>query len=360
MYKRLSLPLFALFITSACSTASITETTISDTALPPDTEAVTQAPEAVSETLIEAPLEITEVELDPACMGKDAAFLPFADTLHVYCDETYIYIEADSLADHEMMVGITAWNQQVPIPQDFHEGNAWRIPINPTIASQSTPTTGQGPIAVAINGVMVYNPTQQDGIYDANRDPYLIGELDACGGHSGRADDYHYHIAPVCLLEQLSNEIPYDQPIAYALDGYPIYGFYNPDGSLPQDLDECSGEYDEAGNYHYHASPEYPYVNGCFSGEVDLSLQPATHPIRPAGEPIQVLITAFYEDENGWTHLEYDYQGSTHSINYTLNEEGCYLFQFVDEVGTGGEAHSESYCGSLGPDKKPPPPPPGG
>jgi hypothetical protein len=315
----------------------------------PAENAATEAEEAPStseDSSAEEPAQsVDSSDLDPACLGKDAAFAPFADELNIYCDDVYMYIEADNLADHEMMVGITAWNQQVPIPQDFHDDNAWRIPLHPVMADSSTPTTGQGPVAVAINGVMVYNPTQQDGVYDESRDPYLIGELDGCGGHSGRADDYHYHIAPVCLLDELADYAAGGEPVAYAIDGFPIYGFVE-----GMDLDECRGAFDENGEYAYYASPDYPYVNACFSGEVDLSLQPATHPIRPPGEPIQVLITALYEDADGWNHLEYDYQGGTHSVNYRMDADGCFEFAFVDGDTVGETA---TYCAS---DDPPPPP----
>ena len=29
-----------------------------------------------------------------------------------------------------------------------------------------------------------------------------VGELDICGGHAGRGDDYHYPISPKCLIEK--------------------------------------------------------------------------------------------------------------------------------------------------------------
>ena len=303
------------------------------------------------------------IELDPNCLGKDEAFAPFFDYLTVYCDDEFMYIDADSLADHDMMIGITAWNQQVPLPQHFFEENSWRIPMNPVMADEPSPTTGQGPIAVAVNGVMIYNPTQQDGIYDPSRDPFLIGELDTCGGHAGRADDYHYHIAPLCIIEEfeeLTEETNYDMPIGYVLDGFPLYGFFNPDGTLPE-LDECGGEFDDNGLYHYHAVPDFPYVNACFMGEVDLDLQPHTEPIRPAGEPIRVLITEYYEDEDGWIRLEYEYEGVTHAINYReTGEEGCWEFQFVDDIADVTSAQTETYCGSLDDIGGNPPPPPNG
>jgi hypothetical protein len=78
-------------------------------------------------------------------------------------------------------------------------------------------------------------------------------------------------------------------------------------------------------------------------------LQPTTHPVRPAGEPIQVLITALYEDADGWNHLEYDYQGDTHAINYRMDADGCYEFEFVDGDTVG---ESATYCAS---DEPPPP-----
>jgi len=320
--------------------------------------ATTQPDETIAVATIQptadSPIVVNEEALAPNCLGKDAAFAPFADVLHIECDDTMMYIEADSVADHDMMIGITAWNQQVPIPQSFEGNNAWQIPLNPVWADETTPSIGQGPIAVAINGVMIYNPTQQSGIYDHDHDPYLIGELDTCGGHSGRADDYHYHIAPNCIIDELSEAVSdYAQPIGYAMDGYPIFGYFNPDGSEPTALDECGGEFDENGNYHYHAQYEYPYVNHCFHGAVDLSLQPRTHPIRPAGEPIHVEITDFYTDADGWIHMEYLYQATTHSVNYKedVSGDGCYLFEFIDDVNGSTSGQQERYCGGDAPPK---------
>jgi hypothetical protein len=301
---------------------------------------------------------LSETGSDPACMGKDETFLPFGDTLAVHCDETFIYIEAFTVAEHPMMVGITAWNGQVPIPHRLTEDNSWRIPMNPALTGENTATVGQGPIAVAINGVMIFNPTQQDGVYSDRSDPYLIGELDVCGGHSGRGDDYHYHIAPICLVEHLAEDSDGLLPIAYAMDGFPIYGFINADGSTPV-LDECNGEFDADGNYHYHATEAYPYINGCFKGTFDMSLQPAAHPIRvvEGGGPAQILITALYQDDTGWIHMEYEYQGVLHSVNYREVDESCFEYQFVDNVATGAISSTETYCRADGPPNGDNPPP---
>ena len=74
----------------------------------------------------------------------------------------------------------------------------------------------RGAIALAVNGVPIFNPIKNNGVTDT----LIAGELDKWGGHCGRADDYHYHVAPV-HLEKLTGK---GKPLAFALDGYPIYG----------------------------------------------------------------------------------------------------------------------------------------
>lgn len=303
-------------------------------------------------------MPLSDTGLDPACMGKDEAFLPYAHMLAVACDEDYMYIESFSFAEHTMMVGITAWNGQVPVPQPIINENSWRILMNPQLTGENTATVGQGPIAVAINGVMIFNPTKQDGIYALDSDPYLIGELDICGGHSGRGDDYHYHISPVCLMEELAEASDGMLPIAYALDGFPIYGFTNADGSTP-DLDECNGEFDADGNYHYHATEYYPYINGCFKGAFDMSIQPPQHPIREAvmgRTSPEVLVTALYQDDDGFIHFEYDSEGLSKAIIYNEVDELCFRYQFIDDVSTGVVTYDETHCRNQnGPGGNPPP-----
>lgn len=66
-----------------------------------------------------------------------------------------------------------------------------------------------------------------------SEDAFLIGELADYGGHCGRADDYHYHISTVHVEKQGGKSMP----IAYPLDGYPIYGYSEHDGSPVKGLD---------------------------------------------------------------------------------------------------------------------------
>jgi hypothetical protein len=107
--------------------------------------------------------------------------------------------------------------------------------------------------------------------------------LDFFGGHCGcgRGDEYHYHLAPT-HLQTLAGP---GNPIAYALDGYPIYGFEDSNGEEPPDLDEFHGRI-ENGSYRYYASRSFPYVNGGMRGVVEIRdgqvvPQPTRWPLRP-------------------------------------------------------------------------------
>lgn len=62
-----------------------------------------------------------------------------------------------------MMVGITAWQQQVPLPQKYFGDNAWRIPLHPVPAKKPMTTKGKflrGTIALAANGIADFQSTE--------------------------------------------------------------------------------------------------------------------------------------------------------------------------------------------------------
>lgn len=273
-------------------------------------------------------------------------------------DNDYFYVESNGVPDHPMMIGITAWQQQVPIPQPYTGDNAWRIPLHPVPAKNPRTAKGnflRGAIALAANGIPIFNPLNNRG-----DDAFLFGELDEYGGHCGRADDYHYHIAPVFLEKTIGKGLP----IAYALDGYPIYGYDEPDGSPVKNLDAFNGHTDANGNYHYHATKTYPYLNGGFHGEVteregQVDPQPRAGGVRPALQALRgAKITDFVEVTPKNFRLTYDISGRKGTVSYTLNNDGSVKFVFVD---TAGKSTSETYTprqrGPGGNDRQPPPPP---
>ncbi|MGA1197382.1 MAG: DUF1566 domain-containing protein, partial [Candidatus Latescibacterota bacterium] len=170
---------------------------------------------------------------------------------------------------------------------------------------------------------------------DGRTDTNLAGELDTFGGHAGRADDYHYHIAPLFINKIVGDTVP----IAYALDGYPLYGLNEPDGSPATNLDDLNGHFDSNNKYHYHSTLNYPYVNGGFKGTIELANgeevanQPRTRAVRPSGTGMAAHITGFSQQADGWYHLTYEANGGTQTIAYFLRPDGDYDFQFIDSNG---------------------------
>ena len=146
-------------------------------------------------------------------------FEPFKDKLKFHSDDKFFYVESNGMPDHPMMVGITAWQQQVPIPQAYTGRNAWQIPLFPKLSDKPVSAKKElfrGAIALAVNGVPIFN-----ALNNRKEDTFLAGELDEYGGHCGRGDDYHYHTAPIHLEKAVGK----GNPIGYALDGFPLYGF---------------------------------------------------------------------------------------------------------------------------------------
>ncbi|MFP6881245.1 MAG: sulfatase-like hydrolase/transferase, partial [Roseibacillus sp.] len=283
----------------------------------------------------------TNSRIDPSAPPQAKAFAPFVEELEIKWDKDYLYIGADAFPDHPMMTGITAWNQQVPLPQKFYGDNAWRLPLHPVPAKNpvsAKTSLFKGAIAMAINGVPIFNPIKQDGRTDTN----LAGELDQYGGHAGRADDYHYHLPPTFLNKLLGDA----QPIGFGMDGYALYGFNEPDGKPAKKLDQWNGhEHGDLG-YHYHSTKDYPYLNGGLRGETALrdgqvANQPRTQGVRPYTRPLRgAKITGFKKVAEEKYSLDYDHGGKTYTINYTLKENGGADFEFVDASGT---VKKESY-----------------
>lgn len=285
-------------------------------------------------------------------------FLKFPEAALVDWDEKYLYVGSDGLPDHPMMVGITAWQQQVPLPQSYYLGNAWSIPLNPVpakVGMSAKTNFFRGAIALAANGIPIFNPIKNDG----RTDTYLAGELDEYGGHCGRADDYHYHVAPWHLAEKLGPNLP----LAYALDGYPIYGLKEADGGEVSGLDSFHGHTNASGEYHYHASKSYPYINGGFHGEVSIGggqvePQPSANPVRQAGEPLPgAKITGFIMSADKRKYqLEYKQGGKIGSVNYEILSNGNVHFTFKSPDGRISESTSEKGKQRKGGDRPPPPP----
>lgn len=276
---------------------------------------------------------LPQLNSEAATLVRLPGFSAFTKSVRVYRSGKYYMVESNGIPDHQMMVGIKAWQQQVPTPHPYLGTNAWPIPVTPVISK--TPISGKnhflrGAIAIAINGVPIFNALTNKGT-----DAYLTGELDDWGGHCGRADDYHYHTAPLHLQTIAGKKVP----IAYALDGFPIYGESEIDGKPATGLDEFNGHFDSKRKYHYHGTKTYPYINGGFKGvvkEVDGQVDPqsVTKGFRPAGLPLRGASIIGFEKLGGDSYiLTYSLNNENYQIKYlaTLNNM---TIEFVNPDGT--------------------------
>ena len=299
------------------------------------------------------------------------AYKLFAPSVKTRWDAQWLYVESDGLPhaplDFTMMVGITAWQQQVPLPQNYTGANAWQIPLKSTLSDK--PISGRtqlrrGAIALAANGIPIFNALNNRGV-----DSFSIGELDEFGGHCGRGDDYHYHAAPLAIQKVVGPK----NPIAFALDGFAIYGLYDtqakpgapescPLGSTDA-LDELNGHFCvvAAGqgldggtrSYHYHASKTYPYINGGMRGNVKVQgdeIVPQAHaqPLRQATTPLRgAKITGFKQTAPKAWKLSYEVGGKSGFVEYSVDASGKVIFNYTS---VDGEKTSETLSAKDGRD----------
>lgn len=269
----------------------------------------------------------------------DSAFAAFKPSISTSWDDTYFYIASTGIPSHNMMIGITNWQQQVPITQPYNGTNSWSIPLQPVYATipLSTKTNlMKGAVAVAVNGIPIFNALNNRG-----EDSYKIGELDNWGGHCGKGDDYHYHAAPMHL--STLNGL---KPIAFAVDGFPVYGLKEPDGSSMMALDTCHGHNGTNGAYHYHGTTDYPYVIGALKGKVTLDPtttapenqvipQAFTKPIRPATTPLNgAAITDFVAVGTNGYLLTYKRGTKNGYVKYSWDVNNKYTFILTDTSGS--------------------------
>lgn len=324
------------------------------------------------------------------CEGYDGAFAPVSDLVSHECNETYLSITSETglpptqnVSDDEtILVGITSWIQRVPIPYTYE----WNVPLNPAYSEATTEASPKGPIAVAVDGVPIFHYERRPDVstalaaYTAENDTVLAGELDQCGGHAGQDDDYHYHYhyTPVCLLD----EHDLSQPLAFGLDGTPVYfgeggtdyygrGLYNewnnfPEGMTVASLDECNAVLQADGSYRHYTTKTPPYLIGCHHAPFDTALQIEPAPMEgreqgtavPSGgqfgEPVTTLITDFVHGEDGEYTLKYqaiDGRSVSSELVYRqvsdADDEVCWEFEFRTTEGQAGQVQTACRTNNL-------------
>ena len=192
--------------------------------------------------------------------------------LRISHDEHFLLIDTQNLPNHPTAKFPNSGNPNSIRAQNFH----FKLPLAPRPSDVIT-TVPMGEIGVAINGVVFFNPFEMGGMNAIAG--YSEVWFDSCCGHPQQSGVYHYHKYPTCVKTPFPDDGKAHSPIiAFAWDGYPVYGPYVAAGMMAKDLtgdnalDVCNGRFDPDRGYHYHVTPgKFPYLIGGYAGVVERS-----------------------------------------------------------------------------------------
>jgi len=144
---------------------------------------------------------------------------------------TDVYISCSCIPGYD--IGPWAGNPNQAENQNY----CYKITRNPQEAINHQ-ATGLGHIGVWSNGVSVFNAKDafsynNQGVWNQDAFVFEGASFDECLGHPAPNGEYHNHINPTCLYDDMDDQ-NHSPIIGYAFDGFPIYGAYaytNADGT---------------------------------------------------------------------------------------------------------------------------------
>lgn len=190
--------------------------------------------------------------------------------LKVSHDAAAIILDSQGYPNHPTAIFPNSGNPNRIEVQKFQ----FRMPIKPRM-NDFISRVPMGPIGVALNGVVFFNPFEAGGMNAV--EGYSEVWLDSCCGHPEQRGVYHYHKYPVCVKSPFKDDGKQHSPIiGFAFDGFPLYGPYESEGVMAKNLggekalDVCNGHKDDERGYHYHVTPgRFPYIIGGYAGVPD-------------------------------------------------------------------------------------------
>ena len=188
-------------------------------------------------------------------MAKGVGYSASESKVNVTENEEFLIFETNNIPDHIL----TRTNPNQATAKNYR----FFIPKNPKLLDvpyRITEKTQE--IGIALNGVVIAGPyDSQDKIAPYNR------VVDECSSHADPQGMYHYHFSPLCLKNSKGDAVgasPLNQ-VGWSFDGFKIYGLADRKKHMPV-IDNCNGHSHE-GEYHYHATIDYPFFMGCFKGD---------------------------------------------------------------------------------------------
>ena len=224
-----------------------------------------------------------------------AADRPVPDNVVVWFTDTHLVVRTHGLPNHPTAVFPDVNRSLDGNPNFIQERVATlRFPLEPRVdpghvamknRNNNDHALPMGPIGVAVNGVVFFNPF--DHLLDAD----AVWRLDRCCGHPSPRSQYHYHKYPVCVKSPWADDGAGHSPlIGFANDGFPVYGPYESAGLLAKTgtanpLNEFNLHEDPDRGPHYHVTPgQFPHIIGGFWGVAEVQ-RPGPGGGPPRGRP---------------------------------------------------------------------------
>lgn len=208
----------------------------------------------------------------PGIYRLDRAFFKMLDTLgfHFYDEDEKLHIMTDLSKKPEDD------NNCLNVSADEDVEMTILLPLEPVEAEEPVELGTVAKVGLALDGVPIF--ADAPSVLDTGNLP----ALDTCGGHVDPGGWYHWHATATdidSVYDKEGIDAHCQQPqsksaqFAYAFDGYPMFGSEDPTGEVPTDLDSCNGHFGPTkrhpeGEYHYHATEEFPNLPKCLKGEM--------------------------------------------------------------------------------------------
>ncbi|WP_158774054.1 YHYH protein [Cobetia sp. L2A1] len=208
----------------------------------------------------------------PGLYRLDRSFFEMLDTLgfHFYDEDEKLHIMTD------LSKKPVDDNNCLNVSPDESVEMTILLPLEPVEAKEPTSLGTVAKVGLALDGVPIF--ADAPSVLDTGNLP----ALDTCGGHTDPGGWYHWHATATDIDAVYSKEevdvncqLPqsHSAQFAYAFDGYPMFGSEDPTGEVPTDLDSCNGHFGPTkrhpeGEYHYHATEEFPNLPKCLKGEM--------------------------------------------------------------------------------------------
>lgn len=144
-----------------------------------------------------------------------------SNCLKVQYSATDVYVSCTCIPGYS----IGPWNNpNIPVNENF----VYKFTLNPQKNTGAGTSISNGHTGVWSNGVSVFNCDDAqyvNNVWSRNAYVFEVGSFDTCLGHPAPNGEYHNHVNPRCLYNDLDST-HHSPIIGYMFDGYPIYGAY--------------------------------------------------------------------------------------------------------------------------------------